>query len=434
MAEVTLKPLPPAEAIAFFEAKGLRAGFDWRDVWNHQHAEAFTVAKMMDLDLLSDVHRSFADTVLKGGGTVATWSQEVTPLLQARGWWGRKPLTDPKTGVTDTVQLGSPRRLRTIFDTNLRTAHAAGRWERIRRLAPARPWLRYVATLDDRTRPAHRVMHGVILPWDHPVWDRWYPPCGWFCRCTVEQLSDRDLDRRGLKPWAAPPDIPEVEHVNPRTGKAEMLPQGIDPGFGTNVGRGAEAVQRARLIERMEAAEPALARQLAAGMALDMSFDAFVQGRLPGEWPIAVLDDAAAVRMDSTARVVRLSQDGVLDHLKHRLGAEEHAAIQSLLDQPEEKWLPGNKPLHWATWGEIGGRLHLLVVKRTRKDDGLYVQSFRRTTRDKIDAAILRGYASAGMEEDVAGRAPPDPRRNRHLHARQGYGWEFHRVSATPLR
>lgn len=398
MADVTLKPLPPAEAIAFFEAKGYRAGFDWRDVWTHQHAHAFTVAKMMDLDLLADVHRSFADTALKGGGTLASWSQEVTPLLQARGWWGRQTMTDPKTGTEAVVQLGSPRRLRTIFDTNLRTAHAAGRWERITRLAPARPWLRYVATLDSRTRPAHRVMHGVVLPWDHPVWDRWYPPCGWFCRCTVEQLSDRDLERRGLKPWSAPPDIPEVEYVNPRTGKRETLPEGIDPGFGYNVGRSAEAVARDRLIERMDAAPPAIARGLAAGMALDVSFDAFVQGRLPGQWPVAVLDDAAAARMDTAGRVVRLSQQTAADHLKHQLGTEEYAAVQALLDLPADRWLPGNKPGHWAVIGDIGGAPYLLVVKRTRDGRETYVVTFHRTDQARIDAIVARGHASAGID------------------------------------
>lgn len=45
----------PKEALAWFKAKKLKPGFDYRDVWLEEHSAAFTVAKMTQLDLLSDV-------------------------------------------------------------------------------------------------------------------------------------------------------------------------------------------------------------------------------------------------------------------------------------------------------------------------------------------------------------------------------------------
>ena len=52
-------------------------------------------------------------------------------VLQKKGWWGVKPLCDPVTGDIVEARLGSPRRLRVIYGTNMRTARAAGQWGRI---------------------------------------------------------------------------------------------------------------------------------------------------------------------------------------------------------------------------------------------------------------------------------------------------------------
>ena len=49
MVKSDFSPLPPAEAIRFFQKKGYKFGFDWRDVWKEEHAVAFTVAKAMQI-------------------------------------------------------------------------------------------------------------------------------------------------------------------------------------------------------------------------------------------------------------------------------------------------------------------------------------------------------------------------------------------------
>lgn len=233
---VELKPLPPAEAIAFFRGKGLATGFAWEDVWQEEHARAFTVAKAMQRDVLEDI-RAAVDRALADGTTLETFQRELTPLLQARGWWGVQEMTDPLTGVARDVQLGSPRRLQTIFDTNLRSAYQAGRWERIQRVKTAMPFLRYVAVQDGRTRPEHRAWHGTVLPVDDPWWDTHYPPCGFRCRCTVTQMNGRTLERRGFTVTDTPPRFPPQTYTNPRTGEVTTIEGGISPGFNFNVGK-----------------------------------------------------------------------------------------------------------------------------------------------------------------------------------------------------
>lgn len=175
-----LKPLPPAEAIRFFERKGYRIGFDFRDVWQEEHARSFTVAKAMRLELLELIRAEVAKG-LEDGTPFETFRKNLTPILQREGWWGRKEVVDPLTGETVLAQLGSPRRLRIIFDTNLRTARAAGRWERIERNKARRPFLRYSQIQRPTRRDEHERWHGLIRPVDDPVWDKIYPPNGFNC-------------------------------------------------------------------------------------------------------------------------------------------------------------------------------------------------------------------------------------------------------------
>ena len=108
--------LPPAAAIAYLEGKGYAIGFSWLDVWQEAHAKAFTAAGVMKIDILADL-KSGLVSALKSGWTRQDFIQQLTPLLQRKGWWGAHAQTDPETGEMFGKGL-TPRRLATIFDTN----------------------------------------------------------------------------------------------------------------------------------------------------------------------------------------------------------------------------------------------------------------------------------------------------------------------------
>jgi len=229
--------LPPERALEFFRQKGLNTSFAWQDMMRAEHDAAFTVAKMMDMDLLKDM-RDAVEKAVAEGISFEDFRAEIEPTLADRGWWGRKELTDPQSGEVREVQLGSPRRLRTIYQTNLRTSYAAGHWSKIVDTADDAPFLLYDAVLDDRTREDHAAWDGILLRWDDPWWQTHYPPNGWNCRCSVTQL-DADQARELLgkdAPDQAPPS-PEREWVNTRTGEVEQIPVGIDPGWNYHPGR-----------------------------------------------------------------------------------------------------------------------------------------------------------------------------------------------------
>lgn len=246
--------LSPAEAIEFFRGKGYQIGFDWRDVDRAEHDRAFTVAKMMQVDLLADV-RAAVDAAVADGTTVDQFRKDLQPYLERMGWWGRTTAIDPLTGNAIDAQLGSARRLEVIFDTNIKTAYAAGQWDRIEATKADAPFLMYDAVDDGRTRPEHAAWDETVLPSDHGWWKTRYPPNGWGCRCSVIQLSQDDLDEMGVKPTERPKSFGSREWENPRTGETRKVPVGIDPGWDYHVGRNRDRNQR-RLVEEKAKALP----------------------------------------------------------------------------------------------------------------------------------------------------------------------------------
>lgn len=235
--ELPAAGIPPEEAIAYFRAKGWRIGFNWQDVFRGEHVRWFTVAKAMSRDLLEDI-RAAVDAAIAEGTTLETFRRDLQPILEAKGWWGRKLMLDPATGRHELVQLGSPRRLRTIFNANVRTAYAAGKWERVERTKAAFPFLEYTSVMDGRERPEHHDWDGTILPVDSDWWDNHYPPCDWECRCSVVQRSRRMLDRQGKTVDAAPPPANAlVPWTNSRTGETGLIEKGVGKGWDYNVGK-----------------------------------------------------------------------------------------------------------------------------------------------------------------------------------------------------
>lgn len=328
MAKISPVNLPPAEAVAWFRRKGYQISFGWEDTYADEHAHAFTVAKAMSVDLLEDI-RSAVDKALSDGTTLRDFQKELEPLLVKKGWWGRKTMIDPVTGEERDFQLGSPRRLATIYDTNLRTSYAAGRWENIERTKSRRPYLRYVAILDERTRDQHRTWHGTVLPVDHPWWKTHYPPNGWGCRCSVQQLSERDLDRFGYKVSAGPPDVGLTRTwTNPRSGETRQIPVGIDPGWEYHVGlAGTDHAQAIRAFSEKAAAAGADIGAAAWNLltseerrALEAEF---------AEWADALAEKR--VRPQGALRHVGTLSPNTVDFLRSR-GTEPASAMVSIVD------------------------------------------------------------------------------------------------------
>ena len=251
MPHIPLTASPPDAAIQLFRLQGYRIGSDHRDVRQQEHQAAFTVAKAMQIDLLREI-REQVDAAIELGIPFQEFRDTLKPNLVKRGWWGKAAMTDPVTGEAKEVQLGSTRRLKVIYDTNLRQAHAEGQWVRIQDAKGALPYLMYDHTPSAHERKEHKAWDGIVLPVDDPWWQSHYPIKAWGCKCRVVQLGQRQLDRLGVKPGTAPA-VRMTSYTNKRTGETQQIPAGVDPAFHyppggrlSNLGRAlADKVERA---------------------------------------------------------------------------------------------------------------------------------------------------------------------------------------------
>lgn len=212
----------PAEALRYFNAKGLRPGFSYLDVWRQEHVFAFTVAKVMREDLLAKVQASL-DKALRDGQPFDEWKKDgVQDALDEAGW--------SAYGTTEQ----RPSRLLKIYETNMRVARAAGQWDRIQRTKAVLPYLQYRLGPSRVHREEHEGWDGLVLPADDPWWDEHYPPNGWGCKCRVIALTAEGAENAGIDET---PDEGTYEWTNPQTGTTESVPVGIDPGWDFNPGR-----------------------------------------------------------------------------------------------------------------------------------------------------------------------------------------------------
>jgi hypothetical protein len=307
----SFNPGPPPEASRFFRNKGLRPSFGYEDVEPEEHAVAYAVAKMGELDLL-EAAKAETLKVLDEGLPFEAFQKSWRNNPALTDWWGKKEMTDPLTGEVKLVQLGSPRRLRTIYIANLATARAAGQWARIERNKDAFPYLEYTLGPSERHRPHHEDKAGLILPVESAFWDEWMPPNGWGCKCKVRVVTRREAARRGV---STTPDVPDQVFVNKRTGTRSIVPQGIDPGWQRNPGKLRREAAEGMLKERLEAAPEAVRR----AAFKDIATSWFVQRLMTdpkavGAAAIGIIAPDIMAASGASARIVEIS-DVTRDHL-----------------------------------------------------------------------------------------------------------------------
>lgn len=240
------EPVHFTEAIDFQRNKLRLPTRAWTDLWQDQHSRAFVVAGAMKDALVKDFHEATIKAIADGTG-IEEFRKDFDRIVATHGW----------------AYKGSPGwRSRTIFETNLRTSYAAGRWAQAVRLKAQRPYLRYVHGHPVHPRKWHLAWHNTILPVDHLWWKTHFAPNGWGCQCIVQSVSEADMKRFGWKVSEAAPPSKDIEHTlnTPDGPRTIRVPEGIDPGFAYNPGEGAfgrganlDAIERHGGFEHLEA-------------------------------------------------------------------------------------------------------------------------------------------------------------------------------------
>jgi hypothetical protein len=366
-------PGPPPEAMRFLKGKGLRPSFGFEDVEPEEHAVAFAVAKVGELDLL-EAMKGEVEKALAEGLPFAEFKKSWRANPALTEWWGKKEMTDPLTGEVVQAQLGSPRRLRTIYDANMRSARAAGQWERIERTKDAFPFLEYRLGASEQHRPHHAAKEGLIIAVDSPFWDEWMPPNGWGCKCKVRPVTRREAERRGISPT---PDIPDQKVVNKRTGETAIVPLGIDPGWQRNPGKLRRQAVEGLLRDRLEAAPEAVVQAALRDIAQSWQVTRILQGTSPGVAPIAVLPEPLRESVGATARLVQVSSATADKQLREHpeILAEDYVRLVEMIAAASV--IPqGDRHLGFVEKTEGDALPWIAIIKATADLSELFLVSF----------------------------------------------------------
>lgn len=148
---------------------------------------AFSVSHYASAEVLNQFLRELVDAV-EDGTTYDTFLENMNTFLERNGY----------TAV-------NPWHASVIFETNVQTAYNAGHYETMQKAKKYRPYWQYKTAGDGRVRETHAAMQDKVYAADDPIWNVWYPPNGYRCRCTVVSLTEEQVKRMGLEVSSKPP-------------------------------------------------------------------------------------------------------------------------------------------------------------------------------------------------------------------------------------
>ena len=168
-----------------------------REITSRQHDRAFVVAGAMKADLLNDLH-SAVNQAIADGQSFKQFQDGFDVILAKHGW-----LSNEDEGYKAW-------RARVIYQTNLRTSHAAGRYKQMTdsEVLKRRPYWVYRHNSTEHPRILHQRWNGLVLLATHPFWRRNYPPNGYGCNCGVDAINERQLKAMGK---TGPDELPNFD-------------------------------------------------------------------------------------------------------------------------------------------------------------------------------------------------------------------------------
>lgn len=343
-----------SEAIRFLRDKAGVTTRSWRDVWDAAHSKMFMVAGANNQAIVDDIKEAIAKALEKGT-TLDEFRKDFDGIVKRHGWSYRG-------------ERGW--RTRTIFETNLRTAYAAGRYAKL--TAPDTletfPFWKYNHSGALHPRLQHKAWDGKVMRATDPFWDVAFPPNGFGCGCFVTPVSRGALKRLGKD---GPDDGPDLSQLG------TDQPAGVDPSFAYNPGKAwlAQTAPGPKAVSASQAQTASFVRSA-------------LEGKRPGgAWtPVAIVDEAMAKALDmAEGTEVRLSADTIRSHTHHdRITPDAYAVLPSWLLRKGK--LVQDKAGRWAVVGVYEEKIYragIKVVKKEGKNE-IWLSSLRRSNRNQI--------------------------------------------------
>lgn len=199
------------EAVNFLKSKKALPKEEYRNLSEKAKSKAFTVGGYTSAEILNQFLLEL-EKAIQEGLTKETFRENMNTFLQDKGYEGINPWKSD-----------------TIFRTNVQTAYGAGHYKSMTdtTVMKLRPYWQYYTAGDGEVRDTHAAMEGRVYAADDPIWDIWYPPNGYKCRCGVKSLTVDQVRNRELDVYDKPPF-----NIDYSTG--EISPMFPDKGFSGN--------------------------------------------------------------------------------------------------------------------------------------------------------------------------------------------------------
>lgn len=359
----------------------------YKDLTARQHDRAFVVAGAMKADLLNDLHAAVNDAVANGQ-TLKDFQKNFDQIIAKRGW------------LADSDKEYKAWRAKIIYQTNLRTSHAAGRYKQMTdpEVLKRRPYWVYRHNSIENPRITHESWNNLVLPAEHAFWKVNFPPNGYGCNCTVEAINERQLKAMGkTKPDQAPsldddraefdsapgaawyPDLNQYPAPLAKSFVAEHMNDGIFDRFIEHTfDRVDEIVTAAQSVQNSTARDKLIKQQLKKISTSE-------------QYPVAVLSLDQQQRLGLKTQTVWFKQSDAVQQVAISTAGISRD-LQSMFDR--------------ANWVVRTGRNKLLLfVRMDRRNflaelhqsrDGLFLKSFNTASASDIAAAKRSGTLLIG--------------------------------------
>lgn len=356
--------LPFQEASSFFRSKLNIPTDKWDDLWRDQHARGFMSAGAVKAELLADL-RGAVQKSIDGGMNLKEFQSRFDEIVKTHGW---------------SYKGGRNWRSELIWDTNVTTAYQAGRWQQFE--AGRAEYLTYMHADGVRyPRPLHVSWNGITLPIGDPWIETHYPPNGWKCHCRMTRADRGDWAKAKAAGQGEAPDSP----IDPKTG----APIGIDKGWDYNVGQAAGRDYRV-LSDKFETLPNDLSRAWMREHVAGPAFERFVEGKIPGQFPVAVLKTEDMAALGAETQTVWFSQQSLLEHMgaHPEIQLEDYRKLPDIIDQGEVY----SKAEERLIFLKRGDRLYRAGVKRTKDAAANFLLTLFETTTEKAKKQVVLKY------------------------------------------
>lgn len=367
LADPTIGTVTFTEAQDFLRQKVSMPTKAWTDTLHQAHDRAFVIAGADSVALVDDIRGALTRSLGKEGGGLEAFRKEFDAIVGRTGW---------------EYNGGRNWRTRVIYETNLRTAHQAGRLKQMRDpdVVKLRPYWRYVhgETREPKSpRAEHLAWDGMVFMHDDPIWETIYPQNGWKCSCGVGTLSSAGLKRLGKDGPDKTPVLKMRKVKDPTTGDWVDVPEGIDFGWGYQPGdkweRGLVPRELLKPLNRLQPELPLPVSPSLDGFSRPFAADELPAGKAPEFYVDRFLNRFGAaigngvMHRDKAGQAVLISDDlfrnvdGKWKTMKRERSIQMERLAEAVFD-PDEIWVD---------WAEAADGSPRLVRRYIRWDPAL---------------------------------------------------------------